>query len=519
MGGRLRRRDIAVVRPDVARKAAFGAAVGNAMEWFDFGIYSYLAVTIGKIFFPQVDPDAQLVASFATFAVAFLARPAGALFFGRLGDAIGRKSVLVITLAIMAISTFSIGLLPGYQTIGLTAAFFLFLARLAQGFSTGGEYAGAMTYVVEYSPDKRRGRMASLLEVGTLTGFILGAGMVTALTAWLGPEKMLQYGWRLPFFIAAPIGLFSAWFRSRLEETPAFESLEKNPEERPSKVSLKDLVRVHWRPMSIGLGLVLFYNVIDYMVLSYMPSYLSSVLGYGETKGLLLILVVMLIMIPVVFLVGAASDRWGRNPILRGALVSLLVWTIPAFLFVQNGQNTIVFAGLVLLGAHLAAFEGTMTSTLPSLFFYGGPLRGVGDHLQFFHVRFRGNHASRVVSSGPAIPRSSHSCLFSDGCGNDRARCQCVRQGNREPFPARFNSGCGRYGRDWRCSGPSIGRDLVGRGTGSALSKRDGRERRCGTGSFPGKMKTCGLRELSFREGRILVPAGRECCSGKPGKL
>ena len=369
MGGRLRRRDIAVVRPDVARKAAFGAAVGNAMEWFDFGIYSYLAVTIGKIFFPQVDPDAQLVASFATFAVAFLARPAGALFFGRLGDAIGRKSVLVITLAIMAISTFSIGLLPGYQTIGLTAAFLLFLARLAQGFSTGGEYAGAMTYVVEYSPDKRRGRMASLLEVGTLTGFILGAGMVTALTAWLGPEKMLQWGWRLPFFIAAPIGLFSAWFRSRLEETPAFESLEKNPEERPSKISLKDLVRIHWRPMSIGLGLVLFYNVIDYMVLSYMPSYLSSVLGYGETKGLLLILVVMLIMIPVVFLVGAASDRWGRNPILRGALVSLLVWTIPAFLLVQNGQDTIVFAGLVLLGAHLAAFEGTMTSTLPSLFF------------------------------------------------------------------------------------------------------------------------------------------------------
>ena len=369
MGTRLRKRDIAVVRPDLARKAAFGAAVGNAMEWFDFGIYSYLAVTIGKIFFPQVAPDAQLVASFATFSVAFLARPAGALFFGRLGDAIGRKTVLVITLLMMAISTFSIGLIPGYRTIGLSAVFLLFLARLAQGFSTGGEYAGAMTYVVEYSPDKRRGRMASLLEVGTLTGFIIGAGMVTALTAWLGPEKMLQWGWRLPFFIAAPIGLISAWFRSRLEETPAFESLEKNPANRLSRVPLGELLRVHWRPMSIGLGLVLFYNVIDYMVLSYMPSYLSSVLGYGETKGLLLILVVILIMIPLVFLVGAASDQWGRNPILRSALVSLLVWTVPAFLLVQNGQDKIVFAGLVLLGAHLAAFEGTMTSTLPSLFF------------------------------------------------------------------------------------------------------------------------------------------------------
>lgn len=369
MAARLRRRDIAVVRPDVARKAAFGAAVGNAMEWFDFGIYSYLAVTIGRIFFPQVDPDAQLVASFATFAVAFVARPAGAVFFGRLGDAIGRKTVLVVTLAIMAISTFSIGLIPGYRTIGFPAALLLFLARLVQGFSTGGEYAGAMTYVVEYSPDKRRGRMASLLEIGTLTGFILGAGMVTALTYWLGPEKMIQWGWRLPFFIAAPIGLFSAWFRSRLEETPAFESLEKSPEDRQPRGSLGDLLRVHWRPMSIGLGLVLFYNVIDYMVLSYMPSYLSSVLGYGETKGLLLILVVMLIMIPVVFLVGAASDRWGRNPIIRGALVSLIVFTVPAFLLVQNGQDKIVFAGLVVLGAHLAAFEGTMTSTLPSLFF------------------------------------------------------------------------------------------------------------------------------------------------------
>ena len=369
MSQRLRGRDIAVVRPDVVRKAAFGAAVGNAMEWFDFGIYSYLAVTIGRVFFPQVDPGAQLVASFATFAVAFVGRPAGAVFFGRLGDAIGRKRVLVATLAIMAISTFSIGLIPGYRTIGFPAAFLLFLARLTQGFSTGGEYAGAMTYVVEYSPDRRRGRMASLLEVGTLTGFILGAGLVTALTAWLGPEKMLQWGWRLPFFIAAPIGLFSAWIRSRLEETPAFESLGRDPGDRKPGVSFGELLRGHWRPMAIGLGLVFFYNVIDYMVLSYMPSYLSSVLGYGETKGLLLILVVMLIMIPVVFLVGAASDRWGRNPIIRGALVSLIVWTIPAFLLVQDGQDTIVFAGLVMLGAHLAAFEGTMTSTLPSLFF------------------------------------------------------------------------------------------------------------------------------------------------------
>ncbi|MHB1730840.1 MAG: MFS transporter [Leptospirillum sp.] len=369
MPARLRRRDIAVINLAVARKAAFGAAVGNAMEWFDFGVYSYLAVTIGRIFFPEVDSDAQLVASFATFAVAFVARPVGAVFFGRLGDVVGRKIVLVATLAIMALSTFCIGLIPGYRTIGLPAALLLFLARLLQGFSTGGEYAGAMTYIVEYSPDKRRGMMASLLEVGTLSGFVLGAGMVTALTAWMGPEKMLQWGWRVPFFIAAPLGLFAAWFRTRLAETPVFESLEKNAEGRESSVPFRDLFFVHWRPMLLGLGLVFFYNVIDYMVLSYMPSYLSAVMGYGETKGLLLILVVMLIMIPVVILVGAASDRWGRNPIIRGALVSLIFLSLPAFWMVREGNDAVVFSGLVLLGAHLAAFEGTMTSTLPSLFF------------------------------------------------------------------------------------------------------------------------------------------------------
>lgn len=365
----LRSHDISVVSLDVTRKAAFGAALGNAMEWFDFGIYSYLAVTIGKIFFPHVDPDSQLVASFATFAAAFIARPAGAVFFGRLGDRIGRKTVLLATLSIMALSTFCIGLIPGYGSIGISSSIFLLLARLLQGFSSGGEYAGAMTYVVEYSPDKRRGMMASLLEIGTLVGFVLGAGLVTALTAWIGADKMLLWGWRIPFFVAAPLSILAATFRSRLGETPVFESSNKNGDPEESSGTFVEMFRIHWRPMLIGLGLVFFYNVINYMVLSYMPAYLSSVLGYGETKGLLLILMVMVIMIPIVFGIGFMSDRLGRNPIIRGGLAGLIILSVPAFLLIKNGTDWIVFSGLVLLGAHLAAFEGTMTSTLPALFF------------------------------------------------------------------------------------------------------------------------------------------------------
>lgn len=363
----LKKEDIAVVDTKTARQAAFGAALGNAMEWFDFGIYSYLAVTIGKVFFPESDPATQLVSTFATFAVAFIARPIGAIFFGRLGDRLGRKAVLTMTLILMAIGTFSIGLIPSYESIGLTAAILLLFARLVQGFSTGGEYAGAMTYITESSPDKKRGMLSSLLEAGTLIGFILGAGLVTILTEWLGPETMSAWGWRIPFFVAAPLGLIAVLLRSRLKETPAFSAMEEGEQEK-EKVPFKDLF-LHWRPMLIGLGLVFFYNVIDYMILSYMPSYLSAVLGYGETKGLLLILMVMFVMIPIVILMGYLSDRLGHNIIIRSGLVGIVLISIPAFWLIGTGNSFIIFLGLAILGFLLATFQGTMPSTLPSLFF------------------------------------------------------------------------------------------------------------------------------------------------------
>lgn len=203
---RLDEEDITVVDPDVAKRAVMATALGNAMEWFDFGIYSYLAVTIGKVFFPEMTGGVQLIYAFATFAVAFIARPLGGILFGMLGDRWGRKRVLAITLILMAVSTLSIGLIPSYASIGSTATLLLLIARLVQGFSTGGEYAGAMTFIAESTPDKKRGVMASGLEVGTLIGYVAGAGLVTLLTFLLGPKGMVEWGWRIPFWIAAPWG-------------------------------------------------------------------------------------------------------------------------------------------------------------------------------------------------------------------------------------------------------------------------------------------------------------------------
>ncbi len=365
----LRKDDIIVVDRKAAKQTVFVTSLGNAMEWFDFGLYAYLAVTIGKVFFPEIDPAYQLIYAFATFAIAFIARPVGGLVFGMLGDRIGRKKILSLTLIMMAASTVFIGLIPSYSTIGVAAPILLLFARLIQGFSTGGEYAGAMTYIAESTPDKRRGFLASGLEVGTLVGFASSAALVTLLTYILGPEKMVEWGWRLPFLIAGPLGVIGFYMRSRLSETPAFMALEEAKEEDRHRASLKEILTNHWKPLLICLGVVFFYNTALYMVLTYMPSYLTEELGYGETKGLVYSLLVMVSIIPIILIMGHWSDRIGRNKIVIGALIGNIILGIPAFMMMGSGNGLIVFSGLFILGIMLAAFQGVLPATLPSLFF------------------------------------------------------------------------------------------------------------------------------------------------------
>jgi MHS family proline/betaine transporter-like MFS transporter len=186
----LRRTDITVTDEAAVKRAVKAASLGNAMEWFDFGIYSYLAVTLGHVFFPSGNDTVQLLSSFATFAVSFLVRPIGGMVFGPMGDKIGRKKVLALTMILMAIGTFAIGLIPSYATIGFWAPVLLIFFRLVQGFSTGGEYGGASTFIAEYAPDKRRGFFGSFLELGTLAGYVGAAGLVTILTSALGSGGM-----------------------------------------------------------------------------------------------------------------------------------------------------------------------------------------------------------------------------------------------------------------------------------------------------------------------------------------
>ncbi|WP_115576194.1 glycine betaine/L-proline transporter ProP [Xanthomonas campestris] len=364
--------EVTVVDRGMLRKAVGAAALGNAMEWFDFGVYGYLAVTLGQVFFPSSNPTAQLIATFATFTVAFLVRPIGGMVFGPLGDRYGRQKVLAATMILMALGTFSIGLIPSYAQIGLWAPALLLLARLLQGFSTGGEYGGAATFIAEYATDRNRGLMGSWLEFGTLGGYIAGAATVTALHMALSHAQMLDWGWRVPFLVAGPLGLLGLYMRMKLEETPAFRAYTEQSEQRERETAgqgLMTLLRLHWPQLLKCVGLVLVFNVTDYMLLTYMPSYLSVTMGYAESKGLLLIILVMLVMMPLNVVGGMFSDKLGRRPMIIGACAALFALAIPCLLLIGSGSDVLIFTGLMLLGLALVCFTSSMPSTLPALFY------------------------------------------------------------------------------------------------------------------------------------------------------
>jgi MHS family proline/betaine transporter-like MFS transporter len=359
------------------RRAVSGMVVGNTMEWYDVGVYGYLAVTMGRVFLPTAEPSVQILFSLGVFAATYVARPLGGIVFGRLGDRLGRQKVLATTLILMASSTFLIGVLPAWSTIGAVAPVVLVVLKLAQGFSTGGEYAGATTFVTEYAPDRRRGFFASILDFGSYMGFALGATVVTVLQVTLGEETMTAWGWRLPFLLAGVIGVVAIWFRLRIEESPVFQATQAAQEAaasdreaaaggRPANVLV--MVRDHWRPIVIAIMLVGASNTVGYALTSYMPTYLTDSLGYSAIDGTLLtipVLVLLAVMLPVA---GRLSDRIGRRTVMWIGAGTTVVLAVPAFLLIGHGAQWSTLAGLGLLALMTALWVSNQAASLPALF-------------------------------------------------------------------------------------------------------------------------------------------------------
>lgn len=346
------------------RKVVVGVGMGNFMEWFDFGLYGYLATTLAVVFFPTENPTAGLLATFAVFGVAFLVRPLGGLVLGPIGDRIGRQRLLAGVIIVMALSTFSIGLLPGYASIGIMAPILLVLARAAQGFSASGEFGTGATFLAEYAPDERRGFIVSFLQFSSLIGFISGLGLVLLLSSALSEDALTSWGWRIPFLLAAPLGVIGLYIRSRLEDTPEFKALESAGE--VSQAPLREAFSQNWKQILQVGGIAILQNVAFYLVLTYVQTYIIQ-LGFSRSQATISTAVTILVTMILLPTLGALSDRIGRKPLLLASCIGFALFSYPIFVFMSQGSLLNVVLGHVTLGVLLALFISVNMTVLVEL--------------------------------------------------------------------------------------------------------------------------------------------------------
>ena len=352
------------------RRAATASFTGNFVEWFDYAAYGYLATVIALTFFPQTDTTTGLLATFAVFALSFIVRPIGGLVWGHFGDKYGRRSALSWSILIMTLSTFCIGILPTYNHIGLWAPALLLLIRLVQGFSASGEYAGASAFLAEYAPEGKRGFYTSIVPASTAAGLLFGAMFVAGMHALMTVENLHDWGWRLPFLLAAPFGLVGRYIRVHLQDSPKFLEMEQRLEakECATHAPVRELLTVHRRAVMIGIGVTCLNAVAFYLLLSYMPTYLSTEMGMSESDSFIASTVSLATYIGLIFLMGTLSDRYGRKTMLVTASVLFLLLTFPLFGMLGNPSLLVILMIQIAFGAMLAMNDGTLPCFLAEIF-------------------------------------------------------------------------------------------------------------------------------------------------------
>lgn len=349
-----------------ARKAGFAAFVGTTIEWYDFYVYATAAALVfGPLFFPSDDPLAETAAAFATFAVAFLVRPLGGIIFGHIGDKLGRRVSLVITLLLMGVSTVLVGCLPTYENIGFLAPVLLILLRALQGLAVGGEWGGAVLMSVEHAPEGKKTFYGGFTQLGNPAGALLASG-IFAIMARFGDDFIMNGGWRIPFLLSIILIGVGLWVRYRVEESPVFEAKVGG---RKQSMPLAFALRVNWLPILLGIGLLPISTGGYYLATTFATSYAT-----GETVGLSaqLILDAMTIASFVEFLVTLPvawlGDRWGRKNIMYIGLVTSVLTFVP-FLLVLPGQiEPLVFLLASLVRVAMSATYAPIAALLAQMF-------------------------------------------------------------------------------------------------------------------------------------------------------
>jgi MFS family permease len=349
------------------RKVIFSSFVGTSIEWYDFFLFgSAAALVFPRVFFPNSAPETGILLSFMTYGVAFLARPFGGIVFGRMGDAIGRKRALIVTLFIAGGGTFLIGCIPGYDTIGIWATVLLVLMRLLQGFGLGGEWGGAVTLSAEHADAdgraKARGLLTSAIQLGVPVGNLLAVGALAVMNGVLPEDQFVAWGWRVPFLASAILVLLSFWIRATVAESPLFvvEEREKTP--------LRTMLRGHWRQVLLTVGLRIASDVSYYVFAVFALSYIATTLELPPGVGLTGVIVGSLLQLVIIPASAHLSDRVGRRPVYVAGAVAVGIWAIAAWPIMNTGSAVGVIVAIAIGIAAQGIMYGPMAAFIAEMF-------------------------------------------------------------------------------------------------------------------------------------------------------
>ncbi len=355
------------------KKVTFSSFLGNFIEWFDYASYSYLATVIANVFFPSDDPFVSTMNTFAVFALSFLVRPIGALFWGNMGDKKGRKWALAISILCMSGATFLIGCLPGYAMVGFLAPLLLLVLRMVQSFSASGEYAGAATFIAEYAPKNKRGFYCSMVPASTATGLLVGSLFASFMFNTWGADSQFvtEWGWRIPFWLAGPLGLITHYIREHLEDSPVYEKMQddlKAKGQTGEQTPVRTLLGKHLKRTIISFGACMLNAVGFYAVLTYLPNYLETVLMYDPGQATIITNIVLIVYIGFIFFSGHISDTFGRKKMLITACVGFIVCTVPAFMLLSSMNFVVILVVELFMALLLTINDGTLSSYLNETF-------------------------------------------------------------------------------------------------------------------------------------------------------
>jgi len=348
------------------KKVLIASLTGSAIEWFDYFLYGTAAALVfNKIFFPMVDPVIGLILSYLSFSLTFFIRPIGGVLFAHIGDRIGRKKTLVLTLSLMGGATVMIGLLPTYEMIGLWAPVLLILMRIIQGMGIGGEWGGALLLAYEYAPEKRKGFFGSIPQAGVTIGMLMATFIVSLMTLF-SEEDFLSWGWRIPFLLSSVLVLLGLWIRKDIDETPDFQKVKASGQ--VAKAPLRDTLKHHWREVLIAAGLKVVETAPFYIFSTFVVSYATSTLTYQKSQALEAVTLGALVATIMIPLMGLLSDKVGRQRMYAISVFVLGLFIVPWFMLLNTGTTWgIVLATVIAFGvlwAPVTAVLGTLCSEI-----------------------------------------------------------------------------------------------------------------------------------------------------------